>query len=228
MISKQLPRSSRRKTGSSPAAKQPAEAAALVPPDPRRWLALAAILAASFLGALDFFIVNVSIPSIRTNLNASNADIELVIVAYGLTYAVVLITGGRLGDLYGRKRLFLLGVAGFTLTSALCGLAWSPMVLIVVRVLQGITGAVMFPQVYSIIQVTFPVAERSRAFSILGMVAGVASFSGNVLGGLLVQADIFGLGWRPIFLVNLPVGNCDHNRRKSAGPRIALATSCPQ
>jgi len=175
-------------------------------PDPRRWRALAIVVMAAFLGVLDFFIVNVSIPMIQGNLHASFAEIQLTIAGYGLAYAVFLITGGRLGDLYGRKRMFLLGVGGFTLASALCGLAADPRTLIVARVLQGLAGALLFPQVLSIIQVTFPPHERGRAFSILGMVAGTGSFSGNVLGGLLLQADLFGLGWRPIFLVNLPVG----------------------
>jgi EmrB/QacA subfamily drug resistance transporter len=167
---------------------------------------LAVILTASFLGVLDFFIVNVSIPSIQDTLYASFGEIQMVIACYGLAYAVFLITGGRLGDLYGRKRMFLLGMAGFTLASALCGFATSPQMLIVSRVLQGLAGAMMFPQVLSIIQVTFPPAERTRAFSILGVVVGAGSFSGNVLGGLLVEGNLLGLGWRPIFLVNLPIG----------------------
>ncbi len=182
------------------------EKAAAELPDPRRWLVLAVICSASFLGVLDFFIVNVAIPSIQINLDASLADVQLVVAGYALTYAVLLITGGRLGDLYGRKRLFLLGMTGFTLASALCGLALSPQMLIGSRVLQGAAGAVMFPQVMSIIQVNFHHAERVRAFSILGAVVGAASFSGNVLGGVLIEQNLFGLGWRPIFLVNLPIG----------------------
>ncbi len=178
----------------------------LTPPDPRRWLTLAVVLTASFLGVLDFFIVNVSIPAIEHDLRATFAEVQLMIAGYGLTYAVCLITGGRLGDIFGRKRVFLIGIAGFTLASALCGLAPSPGLLIGARVLQGVAGAVMFPQVLSIIQVSFPPAERHVAFGIFGMVLGTASFSGNVLGGLLVQADIFGLSWRPIFLVNVPLG----------------------
>jgi EmrB/QacA subfamily drug resistance transporter len=164
------------------------------------------LLTAAFLGVLDFFIVNVSIPAIQEGLDASDAEIQLTIASYGLAYAVFLITGGRLGDLFGRRRMFLFGVAGFTLASGLCGLALNPAMLIAARVLQGLAGALMFPQVLSIIQVTFPLAERGRAFSLLGMVAGTGSFSGNVLGGLLIQFNLFGLGWRPVFLVNLPIG----------------------
>ena len=174
--------------------------------DPGRWRALAVVLSAAFLVALDFFVVNVSIPSIRAGLHATFAEVQLVIASYGLTYSVLLISGGRLGDIYGRKRMFLLGVAGFTLTSALCGLASAPTFLIVARALQGTSASLVFPQVLSVIQVSFPVHERAKAFGLFGMVIGTASFSGNVLGGLLVSADLFGLGWRPIFLINLPIG----------------------
>jgi EmrB/QacA subfamily drug resistance transporter len=176
------------------------------PLDPHRWAALAVVSAAVFLGVLDFFIVNVSIPAIRLDLDASLAEVQLMIACYILAYAVLLITGGRLGDIYGRKRMFLIGMAGFTLASTLCGLAVNPAMLIFSRILQGIMAALMFPQVLSIIQVSFPPHERGRAFGIFGTVAGSGSFSGNLLGGLLVHFNLFGLGWRPIFLVNLPVG----------------------
>jgi EmrB/QacA subfamily drug resistance transporter len=175
-------------------------------PEGRRWLTLAVVLSASFLGTLDFFIINLALPSIQADLHANFAHLQLVIAAYGLAYAVCLITGGRLGDLYGRKRLFLAGVAGFTLASALCGLAPGPPALVAARALQGAAGAVLFPQVLAIVQVTFPAHQRGRAFAAFGLAQGAASFSGIVLGGLLVRADLFGLGWRPIFLVNLPVG----------------------
>jgi EmrB/QacA subfamily drug resistance transporter len=174
--------------------------------DPGRWRSLGVVLAAAFLVGLDFFVVNVSIPSIRADLHASFAEVQLVIASYGLTYAVLLISGGRLGDIYGRKRMFLWGVAGFTLTSALCGLAPTPRFLILGRALQGMAGALLFPQVLSVIQVTFPVRERAKAFGLFGTIIGTASFSGNVLGGLLVSANVFGLSWRPIFLINLPIG----------------------
>src|SRR5947209_5875431 len=172
----------------------------------RRWLTLAVVLTAAFLGTLDFFIINLALPAIQADLHASFAQVQLVIAAYGLAYAVCLITGGRLGDIYGRKRVFLGGVAGFTAASVLCGLAPSPEALIAARVLQGVVAALLFPQVLSIIQVTFPAPERGRAFSVFGLAQGAASFSGIVLGGALVEADLFGLGWRPIFLVNLPIG----------------------
>src|SRR5690349_1336398 len=124
-------------------------------PDPGRWKSLAVILAAAFLVGLDFFVVNVSIPSIRADLHATFAEVQLVIASYGLTYAVLLISGGRLGDIYGRKRMFMWGVAAFTAASLLCGMAPSPVFLIAARALQGVAGALLFPQVLSIMQVTF-------------------------------------------------------------------------
>lgn len=175
-------------------------------PDPGRWNSLAVILAAAFLVGLDFFIVNVSIPSIHASLHATFAQVQLIIASYGLTYAVFLISGGRLGDIYGRKRMFMWGVTAFTATSMLCGLAPSPVFLIAARALQGISGALLFPQVLSVIQVTFPQHERGKAFGLFGTVIGMSSFAGNALGGVLVSADIFGLSWRPIFLINLPIG----------------------
>src|SRR3954452_7461274 len=161
-------------------------------PDPGRWKSLAVILAAAFLVGLDFFVVNISIPSIRSSLHATFAEVQLVIASYGLTYAVLLISGGRLGDIYGRKRMFMWGVTAFTATSMLCGLAPSPVFLIAARALQGISGALLFPQVLSVIQVTFPQHERGKAFGLFGTVIGMSSFSGNVLGGLLVSANLFG------------------------------------
>ncbi len=175
-------------------------------PDPGRWRSLAVVLAGAFLAGLDFFIVNVSIPSIRATLHATFAEVQLIIASYGLTYAVFLISGGRLGDIFGRRRMFMWGVTAFTVASLLCGLAPSPIFLIGARALQGTSGALLFPQVLSIVQVTFPQRERAKAFGLFGTVIGLSSFAGNALGGLLVSADIFHLSWRPIFLINLPIG----------------------
>jgi EmrB/QacA subfamily drug resistance transporter len=174
--------------------------------DPRRWLALTILLGALFLGVLDFLIVNIALPAMQADLGATSAQLQLVVAGYGLAYAVCLITGGRLGDIYGRRRVFLWGVAGFTFASLLCGLAPTAPFLIAARVLQGSLAALMMPQIFSIIQVSFPPHEKARAFGILGMVVGVASFLGNVLGGALISANIGGLTWRPVFFVNLPVG----------------------
>jgi EmrB/QacA subfamily drug resistance transporter len=175
-------------------------------PDPRRWLTLAILLLAAFMNLLDVSIVNIAIPSIQASLHASYADVQWALAAYTLAYAVVLITGGRLGDAYGRKRLFLIGVTGFALLSALCGAAQSPGMLIACRAVQGAMGAIMIPQVLSVIQVTFPPSERIKALAGFGVTAGLGTVSGPLLGGLLTQHDLFGLHWRPIFLINVPVG----------------------
>jgi MFS family permease len=155
--------------------------------DPRRWLMLAVLLLTTFLGTLDTYIVNVAIPSIQNNLHASFTEIQLVIAGYILAFAVVLATGGRLGDLYGRKRLLVLGVTGFTLFSACCGLAPTATWLIIFRVLEGGMAALMLPQVVSLLNVSFLPEERGRAFSSFVVTNGLASIMGQVLGGLLVQ-----------------------------------------
>ena len=174
--------------------------------DPRRWVALVIVLVAGFMQLVDISIVNVAIPSIQRDLDASYSQIQWVLAGYQLAFAVTLITGGRLGDIFGRRRLFMLGMAGFTLASALCGLAQSPGMLIGSRVFQGLMGAVMFPQVLAVIQVTFPPRERGTALGIFGATIGLATITGPLVGGLLIQADVLGLEWRPIFLVNVPIG----------------------
>jgi EmrB/QacA subfamily drug resistance transporter len=175
-------------------------------PDPRRWLTLVVLLLAAFMNLLDISIVNIAIPSIQRNLHASYADVQWALAGYTLAYALVLITGGRLGDTLGRKRLFLVGVTGFTLMSAACGAAQSPGMLIGCRVAQGVLGAIMIPQVLAVIQVIFPARERIKALAAFGVTAGLGTVSGPLLGGLLTQHNLFGLDWRPIFLINVPVG----------------------
>ncbi|HEX5506071.1 MAG TPA: MFS transporter [Thermomicrobiales bacterium] len=172
----------------------------------RRWFTLAIVLGGTFMAFFDAFVVNVAVPTVQRDLRASFAEVQFVIAGYGLAYAVTLITGGRLGDIYGRKRLFLLGLAAFTACSALCGLAPTAALLVAARVAQGLAAALMAPQVLSVIQVTFPPAERSRALGVYGAVFGFAATAGQVLGGLIVRADLFGLTWRPVFLVNVPIG----------------------
>jgi EmrB/QacA subfamily drug resistance transporter len=175
-------------------------------PDPRRWRALPAILVASFMSLFDVFVVNVAAPSIGSDLHASDAALELVIAGYSFTYAAGLVTGGRLGDRFGRRSLFLSGMGLFTISSALCGLAPDEATLIVGRLLQGIGAAAMVPQVLALISVIFPPAERPRAFAMFGVTIGLGAVSGQVIGGVLLNANLFGLGWRPIFLVNVPIG----------------------
>jgi EmrB/QacA subfamily drug resistance transporter len=174
--------------------------------DPCRWHALAVVLAATFMGMLDVFIVNVAAPSIQHGLKASFAELQLVIAGYVLAYAVGLVTGGRVGDAIGRKRAFLLGTAAFTAASLACALAPTAPVLIVFRILQGLAAALMLPQVLSIVQVSFPERERARALGFYGATIGLASIAGQLVGGLLIDADIAGLAWRAVFLVNLPIG----------------------
>jgi EmrB/QacA subfamily drug resistance transporter len=170
------------------------------------YLVLAIVLSATFVQLLDASIVSIAIPPIQADLNASYAELELMVGGYLLTFACALLVGGRLGDVYGRKRLFLIGMAGFTAASAMCGFAPGPTTLVVARLLQGLSSGLMFPQVLSVIQVTFPPDRRHRAYGIYGTTLGVASILGPLLGGLLIEADLFGTGWRMIFLVNLPVG----------------------
>ena len=136
--------------------------------DPRRWLTLIILLLAAFMNLLDVSIVNIAIPSIQRDLNASYADVQWALAGFTLAYALVLITGGRLGDTFGRKRLFLIGVTGFTIMSALCGAAQSPGQLIAFRVVQGAMGAIMVPQVLAVIQVIFPPRSGSRRWPASG------------------------------------------------------------
>ncbi|MET8429533.1 MFS transporter [Nocardia sp. NPDC004860] len=176
------------------------------PPDRRRWIALAVVLVAGFIDLLDSTIVNVAVPSIQRDLGAQYAQLEWIVAGYVLAFAAVLITGGRLGDIYGRRRVFLTGVAGFTIASALCGIAVSPGMLIVSRFLQGASAGLMVPQILAIIHVTFPREERGRVLGIFGAVVGSAAVVGPTVGGVLVDWNVFDLQWRPIFLVNVPVG----------------------
>ena len=173
--------------------------------DPRRWMALVILLTGAFLPPLDFFIVNVALPSIREDFRASASTIQLIISGYATTYAVMLITGGRLGDLYGRRNVFLAGMVGFAAASALCGFAWSPAALVAGRILQGFAAAIMAPQALASINAIFPDHEKSKALSFYALTFGVASMVGLFLGGALIALDILGLGWRAIFLINLPV-----------------------
>ncbi|MDB5605432.1 MAG: transporter [Bradyrhizobium sp.] len=172
----------------------------------RRWWVLAIVVAAQFMFGVDAFIVNVAIPTIAVELHTSSAQIEAVIAIYLIAYATLVVTGGRLGDIYGTKNVFLAGVLGFTLTSLWCGLAQSGPELIVARLAQGATAALMVPQVLATIHLLFSDESRGRAFGIYGIVLGLAGAAGFSLGGVLVTSDLAGLGWRAVFFVNLPFG----------------------
>src|ERR1700728_867819 len=171
-----------------------------------RWLPLPVILAGTFMMVLDFFIVNVALPSLQAVLHASSGAIEWVVAGYGLTTAVFLITGARLGDRWGRRRVFTIGLALFTLSSAGCGLAGSPGVLVASRLVQGVSAAMLGSNVLSIIGVLYTGADRPRALAAYGMAMGFAAVSGQLIGGALVQANVAGLGWRSCFLINVPIG----------------------
>ncbi|MFJ8308049.1 MULTISPECIES: MFS transporter [unclassified Streptomyces] len=168
-------------------------------------LGLFTVLLGAALPLIDFFIVNVALPSMDSDLAAGPAMLELVVAGYGVAYAVLLVLGGRLGDMAGRRRLFLIGMAAFGLTSLACGLAPSAWTLVGARVAQGAAAALMMPQVLATIQATTQGPRRARAMSLYGATAGLSMVAGQILGGVLVAADVAGSGWRAVFLVNVPV-----------------------
>ncbi|MET9292462.1 MFS transporter [Streptomyces sp. NPDC003077] len=168
-------------------------------------LGLATVLLGAALPMIDFFIVNVALPTIGRDLHASPALLEMVVAGYGVAYAVLLVLGGRLGDMVGRRRLFLWGLAAFGVTSLACGVAPDAWTLVAARVAQGAAAALLLPQVLATIQAATSGQRRARALSLYGGTAGVASALGQVLGGLLVAADLAGTGWRSVFLVNVPI-----------------------
>ena len=172
----------------------------------RRWWVLAIVVAAQFMFGVDAFVVNVAIPTIAIDLHATPAQIESVIAIYLIAYATLVVTGGRLGDIHGTKTVFLAGVLGFTVTSLWCGLAQSGVALIIARLAQGATAALMVPQVLATLHLLFTDESRSRAFGIYGIVLGLAGAAGFLLGGLLVTIDLAGTGWRSVFFVNVPCG----------------------
>ncbi|MFQ6146173.1 MFS transporter [Streptomyces seoulensis] len=186
-------------TLSSRTVRRPAATAAL------GGLGLFTVLLGAALPLIDFFIVNVALPTIGRDLHAGEAVLELVVAGYGVAYAVLLVLGGRLGDLFGRRRLFLAGMAAFGLTSLACGLAPSAWTLVAARVTQGASAAAMLPQVLATIQATTAGPRRAKAMGLYGATAGLSMVAGQILGGVLVAADLWGSGWRSVFLVNVPV-----------------------
>jgi EmrB/QacA subfamily drug resistance transporter len=182
------------------------EAAAAREETARHRGALPVIVAGSFITTLDFFIVNVAIPSMQRTLHAGTDSVQWVVAGFALALAAGLVIGGRLGDLYGRRRMFAAGVALFTVASAVCGFAPDPGVMIAGRIVQGAAAAMVGPQVLSLIGILFTGKDRARAFTAYGLSLGFAAVFGQLIGGALIRADIAGLGWRSCFLVNLPVG----------------------
>ncbi|KAB0655800.1 MFS transporter [Burkholderia diffusa] len=184
----------------------PAGTAAKAPPRSHHGWALVVLLVGAILPPLDYFIVNLALPAIRDGIGARPSELQLVVSAYACANAVVQITGGRLGDLYGRKRMFMIGMAGFVVASTLCGLAGSGAVLVGGRVLQGLFAAVLAPQVLATIRSVFSPQEQVRVMGFYGFVFGLAAVIGQLGGGALISLHPFGLGWRAIFLVNVPIG----------------------
>jgi EmrB/QacA subfamily drug resistance transporter len=168
-------------------------------------IALLVVLFASFMDLLDATIVTVAAPAIAAELHASEAQLQWMLAGYVLALGSGLIIGGRIGDDYGRRRMFLASLAAFAVASAACALATGPSMLIGTRVLQGLAGGLMVPQVFGIIRSSFPPAGMAKAFGAYGAVQGLAAVAGPLMGGFLVDADLFGLGWRTIFWVNVPI-----------------------
>ncbi|MEO7071428.1 MAG: MFS transporter, partial [Nostocoides sp.] len=171
-----------------------------------RTAALVSLFLASAMELLDVTIVNVSLPTIERGLHASSTQLQWMIAAYPLAFAIALITGSRLGDRFGRKRLFVIGLVAFTVMSAACGFAATAGTLVVFRALQGLGAAAMVPQVLSSLQVMYPADERAKAMGAFTALAGISTVLGPLLGAILTDADIAGSGWRAIFLVNVPLG----------------------
>jgi EmrB/QacA subfamily drug resistance transporter len=171
-----------------------------------KWLALPVLLAGTCLIVLDFFIVNVALASMQRDLHAGATAVEWVVAGYGLTFAVFLLAAGRLGDRVGRRRMFASGVGLFTIASLLCGVAPSASLLVEARLLQGVGGAMISPSVLALIGTLYVGADRARAIGLYATVMGLAAAGGQLVGGVLLQVDLFGLGWRTVFLINVPVG----------------------
>lgn len=174
--------------------------------DARRWRALPIVLTATFMSLFDVFVVNVAVPSIQGDLHALSATLELIVAGYSFSYASGLVTGARLGDLVGRRRMFMIGLGIFAAASLLSGVAPTSAILVVGRLAQGFGAAAMVPQALSILNVSFRPDERPRVFSLFGVTVGLGTVAGQILGGVLLHFDLFGWGWRPIFLVNVPIG----------------------
>lgn len=171
-----------------------------------RWAALFVVLAAEVMDLLDALVTSIAGPTIITDIGGSESSIQWLSAAYTLAMAAGLLIGGRLGDMFGRKRMFLIGMAGFTLASALCATATSPGMLIAFRVVQGLLGAMLLPQGLGVIKEVFPPREVAAAFGLFGPIMGLSAVGGPILAGWLVSADLLGLGWRSIFAINIPIG----------------------
>jgi EmrB/QacA subfamily drug resistance transporter len=171
-----------------------------------RWLILAVVLAAECMDLIDSTVVNVAAPQIAHQFHASSTSLQWIVGGYPLAIAVGLITGGRLGDLIGRKQMFIIGAAGFVLASTLCGFAPDTGVLIIARLIQGGFAAMMLPQGFGVLREVFPAGEQQQAFAVFGPVIGFSAVLGPIIGGSLIDWNLFGSGWRLVFLINVPLG----------------------
>lgn len=171
-----------------------------------RLVALLTVAIAFVMDLVDATIVNIAIPTIQRDLGASDTAAQWMVSGYLTTFAILLVTGGRLGDILGYRTTFLLGIASFSVASLMCGIALSPEWLVASRFLQGAMAAIMLPQVMALVQVMYPPHERVSVLAVFGVIGGLSAVLGPILGGLIISADLFGLGWRPIFLINLPIG----------------------
>lgn len=207
------------------------EKSADLAPDRHRWAGSMFLLLAIAMILVDTTVVNIALPTIRHELDASQSQLQWVVAAFTLAFALLQVTAGRLGDINGRKRMVLLGISGFVVASAVCAVAPNPTVLLVGRVLQGVAGAFVVTQSLSIFQVSFPPGERATVLGLFGAVSGISAAIGPPLGGLLLSLDIAGLSWRPIFLINLPIGVITlvgavlfvRESRAAHGPRLDIA-----
>jgi EmrB/QacA subfamily drug resistance transporter len=189
-----------------------------------RWAALPVVLSGTFMVVLDFFIVNVALPSMQSDLHASSGALEWVAAGYALTSAVFLLTAGRLGDRIGRRRAFSIGLGLFTLASIVCGVAGTSEVLVAGRMVQGVAGALLMTNVLSLIGVLYAGQDRIKAMSAYGLTMGLAAVGGQLIGGVLVQANVAGLGWRSVFLINVPIGVA----ALASAPRFVAESRAPK
>ncbi len=172
----------------------------------RHWLAAAFLFAAAFINMLDTTIINLALPAIQTEFSVSHSGLQWTLVVYVLTFAACLLPFGRFGDAVGRRQLFLFGLLGFLIASTVCGFAPSIGVLILARFFQGLMAAMMMPQVLAILHESFPEEQKAKAIGLFGMVTALGAMAGPLIGGFLISADLWGLGWRMTFLINLPIG----------------------
>ena len=181
------------------------------------------MLVAEIMDLLDSTVITIAAPTVRHELGGGTTAMQWWAAGYTLAFAVFMIVGGRLGDVFGRRRIFVIGIAGFTLASMACALAPSPDVLIATRVLQGGFGALLIPQGLGMIKTVFPPKEMGGAFAAFGPIMGLAAIAGPILAGWLVSADLLGTGWRMIFLINVPLGRARPARRAALHARVEVA-----